>query len=182
MKRTLQASLALSPLTSATKVEYIREQDLGIDAAYSNKLVKVSDKWLYFEKVHETTECERSRMERANSWPAEASDVFFCDHAVIALYALALDQIPQPEEMQDREYIERTKSMRAIANETLSRLPRNVRAQPTSQPGEIKVTWDSAESALVAQYSDRDYVILLHDENTCSHRRLDMLHEQGREA
>ncbi|KAH6287723.1 hypothetical protein HBI39_221050 [Parastagonospora nodorum] len=141
--------------TEAMTIEYVRGQGLGIDAAVFGTQIKVSDRFLTYTDAHSMETCG----------DPEPNDTvpFSCDHLVLELWSNLLALLPSTTaSLFDTKAEHRTKSLMA---KRLSQMPRMITCAQTVRRGELRVTWESNESA---RNSDRPVVVVVHKVG-CTH-------------
>jgi hypothetical protein len=175
------ASLALHPKTQDVTVEYVHGAGTDVDMLFSReeKRLKVHEKWLDFNEVHETAPCEVSRVATVRD---SRLDTFACDHIVEGLHELAVDAIIETLDLGQSEANSLRRSLRHEVREKLRQMPRMITVACTERPHELAVSWTDGESELIRELygSDITYYVVMHRETLCSQQRTDLLHQNGK--
>ena len=178
VEHAFRATLALCEHTRRTELRFVQGGQVDIDFVYvpAKRLLTVHEKWLNFDKIHETAHCHVSRMDIVH--PVQ-SEVFFCDHIVLELYGLILPEVLKSLYLTQSKSKALERSLRSEAQEKLPQMPRGIAVSSTQHGGELEVSWLDGESGLVSKYfPDTKVHIVLHRE-TCSAKRLDLVHREG---
>ncbi|OCL08624.1 hypothetical protein AOQ84DRAFT_388718 [Glonium stellatum] len=170
MIRSLNACLVTHKSTAAISIAFVEDNDdLGIDVLYSNddKRWNIHEKWLTYEGAHEHTLCDRPDSDLGQTSADPMSDGFYCDHAVISLFSLMIDQLPEnngrvsfPADIKH--------FLKSIATVRMPQMVREVEVCPNDHEGQLVVSWQSAERQIVAKNSHNKIHVKLHHEDTCS--------------
>ncbi|KAF2803633.1 uncharacterized protein BDZ99DRAFT_399651 [Mytilinidion resinicola] len=178
--RSLEACLASDPATAGKIIIFVQAHDTGVDVIYSNldTTWKVSDKWLNYAGAHEHAPCVLSPADSEFQTNGGLSEVFWCDHAISSLYRVMIDQLLGADIVGGR-FRELRMRLESIATIQISQMAKGVQVAPTSQPGELKVTWKSAEQAdIYSAESPQETLVILHRKDTCAEKATLKLFEE----
>ncbi|KAH0569248.1 hypothetical protein GP486_000004 [Trichoglossum hirsutum] len=168
LKRALRAALVLDARTKSLRVVFKAAGKAQLNLLLSRTSLEINETWLDFQAGHEKTPCWLSDQVR------EEPDMnqFLCDHIVIDLYHLVLEEIKRQGQSSASD-----SSLYHRVRESLRQMPVMVEARPGHRPGEVDVSWMSLEGDSIPKIYGLDptYRITLHRESTCSLRRHDLL-------
>jgi hypothetical protein len=162
--RALFASMLLDPLLCAIRFQFVTGANTNIDLVYNHeqKLIKIHEKWIDFEKSHKDVSCDALSMRENGN---EESDLFSCDHIVDDLFELVVGAVRDALPLSQKQcWI-----LRSTARQLLHRMPRMVRLSRTATPNQLKLTWTGNESSFISKTFAKHirYVVILHNRSTC---------------
>ncbi|KAI9781879.1 MAG: hypothetical protein M1839_005673 [Geoglossum umbratile] len=168
LERALRAALALDARTKSLRVVFKAAGKAQLNLLLSGTSLEINETWLDFQVGHEKTPCWLSDQVRGEP----DMDRFLCDHIVIDLYHLVLEEIKRQGQSSASD-----SSLYHRVRESLRQMPVMVEARPGHRPGEVDVSWMSLEGDSIPKIYGLDptYRITLHRESTCSPRRRDLL-------
>ena len=174
--RALSASLSLDRRMKDVKVKFVKGGDTGIDLLFREEenLLRVHEKWIHFQRIHEGASCEVSRLARERSVEMEA---FSCDHIVEDLFELALNDIRGALKLDRSECV----TLRRVARERIQQIPRLIKVFRTGRANELEVSWTGNESGIISKKYGANirYHVILHKVSTCWSKRGELLHQAG---
>jgi len=158
------------------KVEFVKGGETEIDLLFRKEenLLRIHEKWINFQNIHEVASCEIFRLTRERPGEMEA---FLCDHVVEDLFELALDDIRGPLDLDHAECV----VIRRVARERIRQMPRLIKVSTTGLDNELEVSWIGNESGIVSlKYgADIRYHVTLHKVSTCGLKKDELLHRVG---
>jgi hypothetical protein len=174
--RALQASLSLDRRMEGIKVQFVKGGETEIDLLFrkEEKLLRVHETWIDFQRIHNAASCEVFRLTRERPIETEA---FLCDHVVEDLFELALNDIRGPLELDQSECV----LLRRVARERIRQMPRLIKVSRTGLANELEVSWTGNESGIVSKKYGGDiwYHVTLHKMSTCRLKKGELLHQAG---
>jgi hypothetical protein len=173
-KRALNAILALNARTNGLEAVFKAVDKTQLALHLSESRLEINETWLDFRTSHEKYPCWLSRRARVGE---AIMDQFSCDHIMIELYKLVLDELKRHPELRVGQSSNLDNSLCQRVRESLHQMPMLVAASLGRQGGEIEVSWTDLEGDLISRIdrSDPKCRITLHRERTCSSRRNDLL-------
>jgi hypothetical protein len=174
LKRALNAVLALDARTNGLKPVFKAVDETQLALLLSGSRIEINETWLDFRASHEKYPCWLSRRAHVDE---SIMDQFSCDHIVIELYKLVLEELKRHPGLRQGQSSESDRSLCQRVCESLRQMPMMVAASLGRQPGEIQVSWTDLEGDLISKICrlDPQCRITLHRESTCSSRRDDLL-------
>lgn len=164
--QTLNAAMALDERTRHLKLLIKTGDKADLDLLLDGSNVLMHERSLDFNTCHARAPCQTS--DRALAEPSNKDynhEPFLCDHVVIYLYGLLLEQL-----MPGSCYGGKTATghrLRTKVSECVEQMPRNIEIVQGSQKGTIKVSWvNIASERAKLNGSDLKCRIILH-ESTC---------------
>jgi hypothetical protein len=156
------------------KVQFVKGGDTEIDLLFreKGKLLRVHEKWIDFQRIHEGTSCEMSRLARERPVEMEA---FSCDHVVEDLFELTLNDIRGPLKLDHSESV----ILRRVARERIQQIPRLIKVFRTGRANELEVSWTGNESGIISKKYGANirYHVTLHKRSTCWSKNGELLHQ-----
>ncbi|EXJ87166.1 hypothetical protein A1O3_04125 [Capronia epimyces CBS 606.96] len=176
--RGLQGSFQLNPKLQNIRIEFVQAGETEIDLMYTaneNRL-RIHEKWLDFERVHATSECEYYQLTHDHS---VERPVFICDHVVLDLLEIALEEIRGPLGMSQGECV----ALRSKADKRVRQMPRLVNISASDAGDELCVSWVDSENTVLSEMFNADimYQVELHSMTTCSEKCRDIVDRQGKD-
>ena len=155
------------------KVQFVKGGDNKIDLLFRDEeqLLRIHEKWIDFQRIHEGDSCEMSRLARDRLVEMEA---FSCDHVVEDLFELVLNNIRRPLKLDQSESV----TLRRIARERIRQIPRLTKVSRTGRPNELEVSY---ESMIISKKYGANilYHVTLHKKKTCWSKKGELLHQAG---
>jgi hypothetical protein len=173
-KQALNAALALNTRTNGLKAVFKAVDKAQLALLLSGSRLEINETWLDFRISHKKYPCRLSRQAHIEE---SIMDQLSCDHIVIELYKLVLEELKRHPGLGLGQSSESDSSLCQRVRESLQQMPMMVAASPGRQSGEIVVSWTDLEGDLISKI----YClypkcrITLHRESTCSSRRDDLL-------
>ncbi len=174
LKQALNAALALNARTNGLKAVFKAVDKAQLALLLSGSRLEINETWLDFRTSHEKYPCWLSRRAHVEE---SIIDQFSCDHIVIELYKLVLEELKRYPGLRLGQSSDSDSSLCQRVCESLHQMPMMVAASSGRQSGEIEVLWTDLEGDLISRIYrlDPKCRITLHRESTCSSRRDDLL-------
>lgn len=177
VRRSLYASLLLDKSTSRINVTFIHCNDSDVEMYFEpqQKLLKVSQKWLFPNEIHAEHGCRISEM----GAEALSSETFLCEHIAETLLSHALKEIAS-KNAAPKAATAWFNQLCGEARAKLRQMPRNVVAEQSSNANEIIVSWEDGESQHFSKLFGKkvQYHVTLH-ERKCLKAATMLLHTKS---
>lgn len=158
------------------KIQFVKGGETEIDLLFreEEKLLRIHEKWINFQRIHEGASCEVSRL--AQEQPVEM-EAFSCDHVVEDLFELALNDIRGQLKLTPSESV----TLRRVARERIQQIPRLINVSRTGQANELEVSWTGNECGIISKKYGTNirYHVTLHKVSTCWPKKDELLHQAG---
>lgn len=152
----LRAGLLLNAETEQTKITYVESLGLGVDVRYIAAIdtFRIDQKWLDPAAAHQNEVCERIELEESTT------GVFRCDHLLIELYGLMMDEWKNATSESEAELKVRKRLMKGTVRERIISMPRHV--QLRQMQNGLEVTWETPCRVLAIRCNSQSDLVVLH--------------------
>lgn len=135
--------------------------------------LEINEKWLDFRASHSAAHCKLS-LQSLEGQPVEH---FTCDHIIVDLYKMALQELKRHPEKDHDERSESDDVLYLRVLESLREMPITVEARTTNRAGEIEVLWADLDRDVASRVFGMEpkCQVTLHRKSTCGARRHDLL-------
>jgi hypothetical protein len=181
VRRTLSAALAVDKRTRELSLEFRSGYTAGLDLLIDGSHLLIHERCLDFYASHDTNPC---RLASLASGRVIKIETFSCDHIVMDLYELILDELTEEPESNGGEPAPSRSSLYLQVSESMREMPRKIEIAQGPNTGEIEVTWVDFASDMASRLHGLNIKgrVILHRESTCSRKRFELLTPQGRQG
>lgn len=162
--RSLYGAFQLNSKLGDIRIEFVNGGGTNIDLMFvaEEKLLRVHEEWLDFERIHGYTECEYYQLRQAHQVD---KDFFMCDHVAQELLETALDEIRGPLELSQGECV----ALRSKVEKRIRQMPRLIETYRIGVD-QLGVSWIYNESTILSEMTNTDilYQVVLHSTRTCT--------------
>lgn len=166
--RALLASLTLDSRMRNIRVSYVKSSHIDIDFLFTaqESLLQINEKWLDFQRIHETAICHISS---TISESALLSKAFACDHIVDNLLELVMLDIICSLNLTKDESMSLVRKLHHTARDLLQQMPRRIEVMQ-SVARQLQISWTDCDPGLILYEYRRniEYSVHLHRKSTCS--------------
>lgn len=178
VRRALSAALAVDNRTRELSLTFRSGYTAGLDLLIDGSNLLIHERCLDFYGSHDTNPCRLASMASTHEVKIET---FSCDHIVMDLYELILDELTKEPGSNSGEAMPSRSSLYLQVSESMMEMPRKVEIAQGPKTGEIEVSWVDFASDIASRLHGLNIKgrVILHRERTCPNKRFELLATQG---